>query len=307
MALFLLSDWHGVAPVPQDDGPDPVVTIAYSDEFRMLMGYFRAVLRTQEFSPRVLLLTSALLQHNAANYTVWQYRRDCLRELAADLNAELDYVDSFAEENPKNYQIWNHRRVIVETLKNASREKKFTEKVFGVDSKNYHAWAHRQWAIKTFDLWEGEIAFVETLLEADIRNNSAWNHRWFVVQNRWRADRQVAGLQSAPVSAEECEAELAFVWKALQVAKNNESAWNYLRGLAFAHLDYRGRIREMCDEMVSSSEGSNPLALGLCADLWEKEGSSAGKDKAAGYFALLINIDPMRTKVWRFRFDALKC
>ncbi len=112
------------------------------------------------------------------------------------------------------------------------------------------------------------MMFVESLLEADIRNNSAWNHRWFVVHNRGRDDREGGGqLQLAPVSLKECEAELAFVWKALHLVKNNESAWKYLRGLAFANLEYQGRIRAICDEMVSSTEKSNPLAVGLCADL----------------------------------------
>jgi hypothetical protein len=96
MSGFSEDDWSDVEPVPQDDGPDPVVTIAYSSQFRTLMDYFRAVLKSQEYSQRALMLTQAVLQQNAANYTVWQYRRDCLQALSADLNAELDYVDSFA-------------------------------------------------------------------------------------------------------------------------------------------------------------------------------------------------------------------
>lgn len=300
MSAFSVSEWHDVIPIPQDDGPDPVVSIAYSDEFRTLMDYFRAVLRSQEFSPRVLLLTRNLLQHNAANYTVWQYRRDCLKSLAADLNAELDYIDSFAEFNPKNYQVWNHRRSIVESLGNASRELKFTEKVFLIDPKNYHAWGHRQWAVKTFGFWDGEMAFIDSLLDLDIRNNSAWNHRWFIIHNRQRI-----GSTTQVVSMEECEAEIAFTWKALQTVKNNESAWNYLRGWAFSHSELQGRIRDLCDTMVAT-EGGNPLAAALCADLWEIEGSPVGREKASGCFALLINIDPIRAKAWRLRFDALQ-
>jgi hypothetical protein len=30
-----------------------------------------------------------------------------------DLNNELTFMDSFAQDNPKNYQIWFHRRAVV--------------------------------------------------------------------------------------------------------------------------------------------------------------------------------------------------
>lgn len=66
-----------------------------------------------------------------------------MRALKSDLNAEIQYMDSFADENPKNYQIWQHRRVIVEMIGDGTREKVFCEKIFEEDAKNYHAWAHR--------------------------------------------------------------------------------------------------------------------------------------------------------------------
>ena len=72
-----------------------------------------------------------------------QYRRECLFAVGADLGAELDYMDSFSEDNPKNYQIWHHRRVIAEHSREGQREMAFTTTVFGVDAKNYHGWAHR--------------------------------------------------------------------------------------------------------------------------------------------------------------------
>jgi protein farnesyltransferase/geranylgeranyltransferase type-1 subunit alpha len=107
------------------------------------MDLFRAVLRSEEKSIRVLKLIEEILDLNAANYTVWQYRRRVLFDLNLDLNEELDFMDTFAEENPKNYQIWYHRRAIVEKLNDSSRELAFTAKVFSVDAKNYHAWSHR--------------------------------------------------------------------------------------------------------------------------------------------------------------------
>ena len=127
-----------------------------------------------------------------------QYRRECLKALSKDMYSELDFLDSFAEENPKNYQIWYHRRAIVSMLGDGSRELEFCSKVFETDCKNYHAWAHRyfrivfcfccscslfalmhlfgrQWAILTFGLWDDELSFIDKLLLSDVRNNSAWN------------------------------------------------------------------------------------------------------------------------------------
>jgi protein farnesyltransferase/geranylgeranyltransferase type-1 subunit alpha len=76
--------------------------------------YFRAILSTQEKSERALELTKDALRLNAANYTVWQYRREILKALNLDLYVELNYIANVIEDNPKNYQVWHHRRVIVE-------------------------------------------------------------------------------------------------------------------------------------------------------------------------------------------------
>lgn len=83
---FDFEEWKDVTPISQDDGPNPVVAIAYCKECMspklsifvvdfsldvQLMGLFRAVLLKHELSERVLDLTTSLLDLNAANYTVW--------------------------------------------------------------------------------------------------------------------------------------------------------------------------------------------------------------------------------------------
>lgn len=55
MALLGFVDVTGV---PQDDGPEPVVAIKYPNDYRESMDIFRAVLRAEEMSPRVLELTA---------------------------------------------------------------------------------------------------------------------------------------------------------------------------------------------------------------------------------------------------------
>lgn len=112
----------------------------------------RAIIAKGEKSQRALELTTEALRLNPANYTVWQYRRDILRGVDADLQEELDYLDEVIGQNAKNYQVWHHRRVIVEMMNCAQWELELTQNALDNDgnAKNYHAWQHRQWAIRTF-------------------------------------------------------------------------------------------------------------------------------------------------------------
>ncbi|KAI7861353.1 hypothetical protein BDF14DRAFT_1738895 [Spinellus fusiger] len=147
-------EWADVTPLPQDDGPNPLVPIAY-----------------------------AIIDMNPAHYTVWQYRQNILFALASDLDRELEFISSIAVGQVKNYQIWHHRQVIVDRLGKGDQELAFIGDVLEEDSKNYHAWSYRQWVVGRFNLWDGELVFTETMLVYDIRNNSAWNHRHFILSH----------------------------------------------------------------------------------------------------------------------------
>ncbi len=97
--------WKDVQPIPQDDGPTPVVRIAYTEKctvtrwhysqtmrlsFIMISvvldvyGYMRAVIKSGEKSERVLQLTADAIDCNPANYTVWYDNTDseCALECA---------------------------------------------------------------------------------------------------------------------------------------------------------------------------------------------------------------------------------
>ena len=98
-------DWSDVVPIEQDDGPNPVVQIAYSDQFRETFNYVRGCMQSNEMSERTLKLTKTACELNPANYTVWCYRRQILYRLESDLNKELTFIGEMIKENPKNYQV----------------------------------------------------------------------------------------------------------------------------------------------------------------------------------------------------------
>lgn len=112
--------------------------------------YFRAILKSKEKSERALHLTADCIWLNAANYTVWQYRREILKELGVDLKDELKFIEVMIRCNFKNYQVWHHRRVIVEWMQDSSAELDFTSAILEKDEKNYHAWQYRQWVVSNF-------------------------------------------------------------------------------------------------------------------------------------------------------------
>lgn len=130
-------EWCDVTPLPQDDGPNPVVPIAYKEEFRETMDYFRAIYQADERSPRAFRLTRQAIVANPGNYTVryyyvisvlflvfnsssikllcisfclwvkvWHFRRLLLQTLNVDLYEELDFLQQIANSNSKNYQLW---------------------------------------------------------------------------------------------------------------------------------------------------------------------------------------------------------
>lgn len=69
-----------------------------------------------------------------------------------------------------------------------------------------------------YSLFDGELNFVDQLLQDDIRNNSAWNQRYFVINNTTGFTEDVL------------KQEIEYTLDKIRIAKENESAWNFLRG-----------------------------------------------------------------------------
>eukprot|EP01064_Diplonema_japonicum_P037615 TRINITY_DN8869_c0_g1_i1.p1 TRINITY_DN8869_c0_g1~~TRINITY_DN8869_c0_g1_i1.p1 ORF type:complete len:183 (+),score=41.51 TRINITY_DN8869_c0_g1_i1:36-584(+) len=150
------SEWDDVTPVKQQDSENPVVAIQYSEVFADCHSYFRAVLASGEKSERVLNLTQAVIDCNAANYTAWKYRRDVILAINFSIDKELETVASMLNSYPKNFQIWHHRRELLLAKGSAEGEREVVGVTLEKDAKNYHAWCHRRWVVTQFDLLNGE-------------------------------------------------------------------------------------------------------------------------------------------------------
>ncbi|KAL3276803.1 hypothetical protein HHI36_012166 [Cryptolaemus montrouzieri] len=288
--------WKDIHPISQDED-EPVVAIDYSPEFTDVFDYFRAIVTKGEKSERALALTQDAVKLNPANYSVWQYRREILKELNKDLHEELGFIEAVIMKQPKNYQVWQHRRVLVEWLNDAKYEKDVTEHAIQKDAKNYHAWQHRQWAIKRFSLYDNEFDFVEKLIEIDVRNNSAWNHRYFVINNSTGFTENVV------------DREIKFTLNQIKKATENESSWNYLRGLVLhtsEGLSGNKYITSFCEDLYTSGNRS-PFLLSLIVDMCSEQVSKGVVDTEyklergkALCEELASKVDPIRTNYWKY-------
>jgi len=260
--------------IPQDDGPNPPVPIAYSDEFVETMDYFRAVLQSDERSQRSLALTKEVIERNSANYTAWYFRRLVLEALNVDLQTEFPMTDEIALRTPKNYQLWFHRRWLVEKLGDYSRELAFTKSIFDGDSKNYHAWAHRQWIFQYFhlqkddSLFQQELEFLESMIISDVRNNSAWNYRYYLIR-----------LHSPVLSPEQVKQEIEFAWKYISRSPNNQSSWGYLRGTVKEHFEFSDLVEEKCGEFSEKHKFCSN-SLSLLVDLAQRKANEESLKKS---------------------------
>ncbi|GAA5802104.1 hypothetical protein HPULCUR_007564 [Helicostylum pulchrum] len=286
-------EWKDVTPIPQDDGPNPLVPIAYSKEYSDAMDYFRAVTRTNEKSVRVLNLIEDIIDMNPAHYTVWNYRQQVLFALDFDLEQELNYIDEIIADQAKNYQVWHHRQVIVDRLDKGDREIQFINSVLEEDSKNYHGWSYRQWVVKRFNLWDSELTYTNDLILFDVRNNSAWNYRYFILFNN----------PNSP-SDELLESEIKFAQKQIILAPNNCSSWTYLKAL-HEKMDKPLQSVEPFLQQLIESNVESPFVLSTYIDIYEQCAKSENTPVNPIAFEMCLELaekkDTIREKYWNYK------
>lgn len=339
--------WDDVIPIPQDDGERPLAAIAYTDEYSEgkfppfhitrfysllpAISYLRAVMAADEHSPRILDLTAHIIRLNPAHYTVWLYRASTLFALESPLRVELEWVNEIALANQKNYQIWHHRQLLIEAIfptlttpaalqELARSEVDFITIMFEEDSKNYHVWSYRQYLVRKLSLFPSqtastpllsELTSLDTLIRNDVRNNSAWSHRFFVVfSDPGISTPGTKATEPDPaIPADILDREIEVAKSAIWRAPQNQSPWNYFRGVLRKGGRDLGTAECFASEFVKfgdaadggeeTEEVRSSHALDLLADIWAAKGETKKADKALRLLG--EKYDPIRQNYWEWK------
>ena len=279
----------------------------------------------KEHSPRVLDLTEHVISLNAAHYTVWLYRASTILALDIPIDKELEWMNEVALENQKNYQIWTHRQTLIDhifpTLSSdpaaaqafADAESGFMAEMFEEDAKNYHVWGHRQYVVRKFNLFnsDAELKSIEALLHEDVRNNSAWSHRFFLVFSNpaYTTAGSRATEHDPKIPDAIIDRELAFAQAAAHEAPQNQSAWEYIRGVLRKGGRELATLEEFAGEFVRIPEGGeedirSSHALDFLADVWSEKGELDKADRALRLLG--EKYDRIRKNYWDWKRGLFK-
>lgn len=279
----------------------------------------------KEYSPRCLLLTEHIISMNPAHYTVWLYRFSIVQAMRISIPDEIEWLNQVSLENLKNYQIWHHRRLLMdhyypsieededEKAKLAKSEEAFLAQILAQDTKNYHVWSYRQYLVPKLGLFgELELRATEALIDEDVRNNSAWSHRFFIVfSDPANATPGSLSTEHDPkVPADIIDREVKYAEEKILLAPQNQSPWNYLRGVLVKGGRKVGTARELAERFVSdlgveaSEKVTSSHALEFLADIYAEKGES---DKADLCLRRLgEKWDRIRLGYWEWKRTSLK-
>jgi protein farnesyltransferase/geranylgeranyltransferase type-1 subunit alpha len=286
------------------------------------MSYLRAVMAAEEYSPRCLRLTEHVISLNPAHYTVWLYRFSIVEALKLPMADELAWLNAVSLEHLKNYQIWHHRQLLMEhyyptvaagsaddVAQLARTETAFLGQMLAQDTKNYHVWSYRQYLVRRLGMWgEAERASIEAMIDDDVRNNSAWSHRFFLVfSDPAQATPDSRATEHDPkVPPGVVDGEVAYAAAKIALAPQNQSPWNYLRGVLVKGGRPLGSVRDTAEKYVARlGEGDDnedvrsSHALDLLADICLEAGDVQMADLCLQRLAL--RWDRIRRGYWEYR------
>lgn len=322
-------NFDDISPLPIGDEAAEVKDIVlckimYTDEFKQVFSYLRALMEKEELSRRAMYVACRAISLVPAHYTVWEYKFRIVKELVNkneyDVLQELEWCSHVSLANEKNYQIWHYREMVIELLINTAyggeKEKydlcgeyDIIKQMLARDTKNYHVWSHKRWVVQYFGLFRSgeELQYTETLIDEDVRNNSAWNFRHFILFGD-KAD--------AKKNRDTLSHEIGFTISQIARAITNPSSWNYLKFLYGECL--QEEFRDLYDEIkktvlqytLSASgdeerlpdQGHHRVAVPAFEVLAEMHAHEGDADAQRHVYGLLAEkLDPVRRNYWKYK------
>ncbi|KAH7033447.1 uncharacterized protein B0I36DRAFT_321469 [Microdochium trichocladiopsis] len=319
-------DWDDVTPIPQAEPEHALAAIAYPEDYAEAMSYLRAVMAAKEYSPRCLQLTEHIIAMNPAHYTVWLYRFAIVESLNISIPDEMAWLNAVSLEHLKNYQIWHHRQQLLDhyypaictssddVAALAQSETEFLTKMLVQDTKNYHVWSYRQYLVRKLGMWgDAERQSIESMVDDDVRNNSAWSHRFFLVFSDpgYTTPGSHATEHDPKIPADVIDREVEYAKQKAALAPQNQSPWNYLRGVLVKGGRPLGEAREFAEgfvkELGSVEDNKERVrsshALDLLADIYKEAGDKERADLCLR--RLGDKWDRIRKGYWEYRRRAL--
>lgn len=294
-------------------------------DHKSAISYLRAVMAKKEYSPRCLRLTQHIISMNPAHYTVWLYRFSIVQALQIPIPEEVEWLNEVSLNNLKNYQIWHHRRLVMDhyvpTIEDspdkvaelAKSEQKFLEQILAEDTKNYHVWSYRQYMVPKLGIFgDSEIAAADELIEEDVRNNSAWSHRFFIVFSdpKHSTPGSLPTQHDPKVPAEIIDREVQYAQAKILLAPQNQSPWNYLRGVLVKGERAVGSVEAFVDQFVQdlgveeTEKVTSTHGLEFLAEIYAEKGETEKADLALR--RLGEKWDRIRLGYWQWRRQMLK-
>lgn len=264
---------------------------------------------------------------NPAHYTVWLYRAACIFALKLSIPDEIEWLNEVALANLKNYQIWHHRHLLVEHYfptissdpdalqKFAKQERDFLIAILSEDTKNYHVWSYRSWLVGKLGMWEdvAELKSIEALIDEDVRNNSAWSHRFFLVFSnpQYATPGKGATEADSKVPQEIVDREVKYAQQKTYLAPQNQSPWNYMRGVLVKGGQKLASVQGFVEEFVvklgegeEEEEVRSTHALDLLAEIYAEKGETEKADLCLRRLA--EKWDRIRGGYWNWRRQCLQ-
>ncbi|CCJ28127.1 unnamed protein product [Pneumocystis jirovecii] len=196
----------------------------------------------------MLNLTTEFLEENFESYSIWNYRRNILKNgvilhpeydkttIHNIILNELQFLNELMKKQPKIYCIWSHRKWCFENAPFPiwEKEKTVIDNILAKDLRNFHIWNYRQYIISRIEeqnkisYAKSEFDYTMSILKKDFCNFSAFHYRTILVP-RIIEEESYTHLERKFFF----DKELFLTKSIIYTSPDNSSAWLYHNWLLY--------------------------------------------------------------------------